>query len=600
MFLAQFFQSFQPFRNPIGFGAADYIELAVALWLAVFLLIRPWIEPSLFRLAKRTGWCMLILAVAPVALRLALLPHHPVPAPAIYDEFSHLLAADTLSHFRLANPPHPLPQFFETFFVLQQPTYSSIYPIGQGLAMAIGRLIFGLPWAGVVLSVAAFCALCYWMLRGWTTAAWALIGGALAVIEFGPLNLWMNCYWSGAFAACAGCLVFGALPRLSDRARVRDGALLGLGLAMHLLTRPYESIFLGLSVALFFLPSLRQRDQWRRLARPALAMFLVAAGGVAVALLHDKQVTGSWTVLPEMLSQYQYGVPATFTIQPNAVPHRELTPQQELGYKMQAAFHGSGAESVRTFLTRLEYRVRYYRFFFFAPLYLALLFYLAAVRSFRFVWVLVTLALFALGTNLFPAFQFHYIAAVTCLFVLVSVVGLRQLSRLCVGAWPAGRTAALLLLLLCGAHFVFWYSLNLLEDTPVSSAMRRYETWDGINSANPGRRTLVTRRLMQIPGKQLVFVRYWPDHVFQDEWVYNAADIDHAWIVWARDLGPVENEKLRRYYPDRTAWLLEPDADPPRLSPYQVVPAESRPAPAKPEVTKPAPKKPALRFEEVR
>jgi hypothetical protein len=66
----------------------------------------------------------------------------------------------------------------------------------------------------------------------------------------------------------------------------------------------------------------------------------------------------------------------------------------------------------------------------------------------------------------------------------------------------------------------------------------------------------------------LVFVRYWPRHIFQDEWIYNAADIDGARVVWARDLGGAEDEKLRRYYPDRTAWLLEPDARPPKLTSY--------------------------------
>ena len=157
---------------------------------------------------------MLLLAVLPIVLRLALLPHHPVPSPDVYDEFGHLLVADTLRHFRLANPPHPLHQFFETFFVLQQPTYSSIYPIGQGMLLALGRLIFGLPWAGVLLSTAALCSLCYWMLRAWTTPLWSLVGGLLAVIEFGPLNPWMNNYWGGSLAAAAGCLVFGALPRV--------------------------------------------------------------------------------------------------------------------------------------------------------------------------------------------------------------------------------------------------------------------------------------------------------------------------------------------------------------------------------------------------
>jgi len=109
------------------------------------LVWRPWIQPYALKLAERTGWSMLLLALLPVVLRLALLAHHPVPSPDVYDEFGHLLQADTLRHFRLANPPHPLPQFFETFFVLQEPAYSSIYPVGQGLALAIGWAIFGLP-----------------------------------------------------------------------------------------------------------------------------------------------------------------------------------------------------------------------------------------------------------------------------------------------------------------------------------------------------------------------------------------------------------------------------------------------------------------------
>src|ERR1017187_1492403 len=187
---------------------------------------------------------MVGLAIFPVALRLALLAHHPVPSSDIYDEFGHLFVADTLRHFRLANPAHALPQFFETFFVLQTPAYSSIYPIGQGIMLAIGRAISGYPWAGVLLSTSAVAALCYWMLRGWTTPAWALAGGILAIVEFGPLNPWMNSYWGGTLAAAAGCLIFGALPRIAKQVRTRDALLLGGGLAIHLLVRPYESIFL--------------------------------------------------------------------------------------------------------------------------------------------------------------------------------------------------------------------------------------------------------------------------------------------------------------------------------------------------------------------
>jgi hypothetical protein len=69
-------------------------------------------------------------------------------------------------------------------------------------------------------------------------------------------------------------------------------------------------------------------------------------------------------------------------------------------------------------------------------------------------------------------------------------------------------------------------------------------------------------------GKQLVIVRYKPDHKVNDEWVYNEPDIDAAKVVWARDMGASQNEELIRYFKDRQAWLVEPDEKPPRLSPY--------------------------------
>ncbi len=550
--------SYLPFENPIGFGASDFIEIVwAAALVALALTWRALLAPAAHKLAHRTAWSMAICAALPVMLRLLLLPHHPVPTPDVYDEFGHLLVADTLRHFRFANPAHPLHQFFETFFVLQQPTYSSIYPIGQGLALAIGRAMFGLPWAGVIASTAAFCALCYWMLRAWTTPEWALAGGFLAAIEFGPLSSWMNSYWGGAFAAAAGCLVFGALPRLRATARARDGALLGIGLGLNLLTRPYESIFLLISAPLFFVPF----RKFRVLAKPLAVAILIALAAAGVTLLQNKSVTGKWTQLPYTLSQDQYGVPAALTFLPDPAPHLELTREQQLEYKSQMAFRGADRETLQSYLLRLEYRVRYYRFFFIPPLYLALPFFLLRLREWRFAWVALTLAIFALGINFFPAFQTHYLGAVTCLFVLIGVAGMEQIAKYTAGG-------ARVVMSLCVAFFLFWYTLHIFDTRQFSLALRPYETWSGLNHQNPERRIAVKRQLQKIPGKLLVFVHYSPAHIFQDEWVYNDADIDAARIVWARDLGLEQNQKLVDYYPDREVWLLEPDAQPPRLQPY--------------------------------
>jgi hypothetical protein len=121
--------------------------------------------------------------------------------------------------------------------------------------------------------------------------------------------------------------------------------------------------------------------------------------------------------------------------------------------------------------------------------------------------------------------------------------------------------------------------------------------WDSINHQNPERRIEVAEQIAQTPGKLLVFVRYWPQHIFQDEWVYNGADIDGQRVVRARDLGDSENRKLEHYYGDRKLLLLEPDSRPPKLGPYQAEPLPEA-APKPPEAPPPS-KHPLLQFEQV-
>ena len=571
MYLFHLLRSFLPLHNPIGFGASDFIELAIAALLAGLVLGRAPLEAAGRRLASKTLFCMLLLAILPVALRLALLSRHPVPTPAGSDDFSHLLAADTLLHLRLANPPHPLGRFFEAIFILQEPSYSSIFPMGQGLALALGRALFGHPWAGVVLSVSIFCALCYWMLRAWTTPSWALIGGLLAVCEFGPLGSWMNTYWGGAVSAIAGCLVFGALPRLRAAGRTRDAALLGLGLALQIVTRPFEAALLLIAVAAFWALS----SDLRRWIKPAAVAALVALPAIGLTMLQNRQATGNWITLPYMLSRYQYGVPTTFTFQPNPVPHRAMTAEQQLDYEAQSAKHGAGPETLSRYLARYFERARIYRFFFPAPLYFALPFFLLFIRERRYLWIAGCLLLFSLGTNFYPYFYPHYIAAVACLLLLAAVASLERLSRV-----PRGPEMARWVLILCAAHFLFWYGLHACAGDEILAALRPYESWDVINWGDPEGRIAVDQRLARAPGRQLVFVRYWPSHLFH-EWIHNAADIDQARVVWAADLGPSENRGLQRYYRDRTAWLIEPDAHPPKLQPYPPEVGEA-PAPAVP------------------
>jgi hypothetical protein len=81
-------------------------------------------------------------------------------------------------------------------------------------------------------------------------------------------------------------------------------------------------------------------------------------------------------------------------------------------------------------------------------------------------------------------------------------------------------------------------------------------------------RARVAAELEAMPGKQLVLVRYSDRHNALLEWVYNAADIDGAKVIWARDMDSSNNTELLRYYKDRHVWLVQPDNLPATLTPY--------------------------------
>ncbi|MBV9442551.1 MAG: hypothetical protein JO217_07630 [Acidobacteriaceae bacterium] len=563
------FRTFLSPDSPVGFGVADYVEIATAAIFVVGILL--WAgsskKPNLFG-SHRVIW-LITVAFLPVALRLALLPECPVPIASGADDFSYILLGDTLRHFRLANPPHALPQFFEQVFVLQEPTYSSMFPLGQGLFLTAGWWIFGHPWAGVLLSAAAFSGACYWMLRGWVSPAWSFIGGLLAVAEFGPLSYWMNSYWGGAVSATAGCLVYGALPRLRLYGRVRDACLLAIGMSLQLLTRPFEFVLLAVSVILFFLSELRTVFSWRDARKFAVPIVSIAMATVGLMALQNKRVTGHWTTLPYMLAQYQYGIPSTLTFQPNPVPHRTLNEEQQLAYRAQVIIHGESPETVRFYFDRLLFRVRFLRFFLLPPLYVALIAFFFAVRGYRWRWLLLTILCFALGSNFYPYFYPHYVAAVTSLFVLLSVAGIQKLNEIRLTRDRLRVPIGSVILLLCASHFVVWLLVHKLAGKETLSNFASLESWDYINYGDPQGRMAVEQQLIVKPGKKLVFVHYAPGHRFE-EWVHNAADINASEVVWVHDLGPTENAKILRYYPQRSAWLLEPDYSPPKLTRYVI------------------------------
>ncbi len=247
-------------------------------------------------LARRQKLSVLLVGLAELLARAAVLPVLPIPEPRVDDEFSYLLAGDTFAHGRLTNPTHPMWVHFETFHEIMKPTYASMYPPGNGLVLAAGQVVAHQPFVGVWLSMGAMCASICWMLQAWLPSEWALLGGLLALMRFGIFSYWADSYWGGAVAATGGAMVLGALPRIIRSERVRDALVMGLGLAILANSRPYEGLVFSLPVAialLIWLSKKRGLELWATVRRVVLPLSIVLSLAISAMAYYFWRVTGS-------------------------------------------------------------------------------------------------------------------------------------------------------------------------------------------------------------------------------------------------------------------------------------------------------------------
>lgn len=517
------------------------------------------IEQALSQFAERRFLASCVLFLSVVGARLIALPLLPVPTPTTHDEFGYLLLADTFAHGRLTNPPHPLWVSFETYNVNWHPTYSSMYPPAQGFILALGQVL-GNPWIGVLLSNAVMCVAIFLALQAWMPSRWAFLAAGFTALKFGITSYWVNSYWGGAAAAIGGALVLGGLGRLRRGARARDALLLALGVSILANSRPYEGAFFCVPAALWLVywlaGKIRSKDaprlRFRKTLLPIACVLLLTSAFVGY---YNWRLTGNALLFPFALNKRTYVTAPLFLWQPfkpelhyNNLVFQGFYNTWERSYYQTDWQHAKKVSKEKV----VHFGVTY--FWPGALLVLPALPFVLLDRTMKIFWA--TLAVSAAGLFAVVWSQSHYAAPLTCVFYGLLVQGVRHLRTMRISSSHFGIVLSRVMFLL------------LLLDTGTNLC---YQVCDPLEFACKGNysRAAIVEKLQHLDGKHLVIVRYTDFHDPHWEWVFNGADIDGGKILWARDMGPEQNEKLLTYFKDRKVWLLQPEKSMRELIPYK-------------------------------
>jgi hypothetical protein len=527
------------------------------------------LESVLGRLARKRALCVFLAGATACTLRLLLLPLSPIPQPDITDDFSFLLAADTFAHGRLTNPTPAMWRHFESFHITLKPTYMSMYFPAQGMVMTAGKILAGHPWWGVWASCGLMCAAICWMLQGWLPPGWALLGGMLTVVRLALFSYWIDTYTgAGALAALGGALVLGAVPRIRRHFRTRDFFWLALGMAILATSRPYEGLLISIPAvsALAWWAYKKSHPAPSILLRRTVPAALVLTATFAFMAYYDHRVFGSAFTPPYKINRQTYAVAQHMLWQsPRPEPvysHRIIRdfyagPKgSELRWYRDETSSVSGL--VNTSTTKVLAAWAFYLNFALIPPLVMLPW---AIRQRRIGPLTVTAIVVVAGLAMETFFVQHYPAPATALLYALLLQCMRHLRvRGPSGLFLVRATPVLCLALAVVRVFAQPLHIDIGRDHWITYS------WYGASPVGIDRARILSE-LENLPGPQLAIVAYAPHHMMND-WVYNAADIDKSKVIWARQMDPASDRELLNYYKGRRAWLVEPDCNPPRISPF--------------------------------
>jgi len=252
-----------------------------------------------------------------------------------------------------------------------------------------------------------------------------------------------------------------------------------------------------------------------------------------------KRVTGAPLRLPHQFHSEQYAYTPVFLFQePASAPvyRNEMFRSFHLGWQAHRY------REQQSLAASFESKRRNLEFFVTPLLMVPLLTFAWMLRSRKTRFAVFCVALVFGASLAVSGGHAHYIAPVAPMLFLLVVQGLRQVAQwrprgFPLGRWLVGAIVAAHVAIFC-VIFATYRSLD-----PPAWALRR---------------AALQSRLEGLGGRHLVVVHYFRNYSPHDEWVWNAADLEGAPVVWARSLGEEADARLLDHFADRRIWELHP------------------------------------------
>jgi hypothetical protein len=459
--------------------------------------------------------------------------------PRIHDEFMYLTQVSLLARGRLWMPPLPLPEFFDSFYILVNPVYASLSWPGTALLMLPGHWLHLPYWLTPLLAAGAVVGLLYRIVA-------EMFDGALGLLA-ALLLLGVSAFrWQALTAMSQVPILLAGLSLtwawLTWRRGRRPGWAWAIGAlaAWAAITRPIDAICLALPIAAAMAAELF-RDRARKRTEPvsichlAIALFAGAAPFAAVQLIFNLGVTGSLLRSPFTFYNQRdqpmlaFGFPK---FDPARRPVSQL-PQKQLFYDqwvVPAAREHTLANAPRQFIRRgamaFETATAHPLLLVFLPLGLTAMF-----RRRRWV-VWAVLPLFLLLYTAYTLFLPHYALLIAPVIVFMVVGAVDALAQRLPGHPGVAATVIVAIAAL------------------TISSLPEFDRWVHDDYIP----TPTMNRVAQLPGQvrspAIVLFRYEPGADLHQEPVFNSdvAWPDDAAIIHAHDLGPARDCELFRYY----------------------------------------------------